>query len=193
MNKLDISNWKFFYLGDKKYFKIYRAQGRIPSCPSINFFVRSPSMLPVVSSSKENNGITAFYEKEIEEWGKIYPPRIITIANNGSIGESFFQPWEFCSTNDVTNCELVETDLNEHIAFFLCSIIKMERFRYSWGRKWGLEEMRNSKILLPINEKGEPDWLWMENYSKKIYGKVKKDILELLKSRERERERESKN
>jgi hypothetical protein len=105
-------------------------------------------VFPIISSSRENNGADSFLKKTKIENIELNPKNHITIANNGSVGKTFFQPLEFQATSDITILELMNQELNEYIAFFLCSVIKMERFRYSWGRKWGLEEMRNSRIKL---------------------------------------------
>ena len=51
--------------------------------------------------------------------------------------------------------------------------------------------MHNSRIKLPQDENGKPDWKFMENYSKEIFLKVKEIIYRVIETeRERERERE---
>ena len=58
---------------------------------------------------------------------------------------------------------------------FLTTMIKQEKFRYAYGRKWGINRMETSRIKLPaiVNSKGnyEPDWQYMESYIKSLpYG-----------------------
>ena len=56
--------------------------------------------------------------------------------------------------------------MNAYSALFLTTIINKEKYRFNYGRKWDKELMESSKIKLPINEQGEPDWQWIEDYIK---------------------------
>ena len=58
--------------------------------------------------------------------------------------------------------------MNIHIAFFLIPLIRKEKYRYSYGRKWGIGRMNESLIKLPVNKKGEPDFKFMEDYIKSL-------------------------
>jgi hypothetical protein len=49
---------------------------------------------------------------------------------------------------------------------FISVILRRERYRYSFGRKWHLERMKETKIRLPATSAGEPDWKTMSNYMK---------------------------
>src|SRR5207253_8269933 len=89
------------------------------------------SVIPIISSSQGNNGADNFIKKNERKDVKLNSKNLITIANNGSVGESFFQSLEFQVTSDVTILKLVHQELNEYIAFFLCSIIKFKRQHYS--------------------------------------------------------------
>jgi hypothetical protein len=51
---------------------------------------------------------------------------------------------------------------------FLITLIKKEKYRYSYGRKWGIGRMNESLIKLPVNEKKQPDFQFMENYIKSL-------------------------
>lgn len=59
---------------------------------------------------------------------------------------------------------------NKYIALFVCAVLRQEKYRYSYGRKWVLESMKSNVIKLP-EKSGEPDWLYMEDYIKSLpYG-----------------------
>ena len=49
---------------------------------------------------------------------------------------------------------------------FIITVIQKEKYRFSYGRKWGKEKMLQSKIKLPPDENGNPNWQYMENYIK---------------------------
>lgn len=44
----------------------------------------------------------------------------------------------------------------------------MEKFKFSYGRKWNLDQMKNSFLKLPLDENGEPNWEFMESYIKSL-------------------------
>lgn len=177
MNKLDTNNWKLFSLGDGSYFKIIRIKNPLTLSNYKFSWIKTKSTHPIVSSSGINNGTVNFII-EIEEW--LNSGKAITIAKDGSIGSCFWQSFDFYANSHIFILRLVKKEINEFLAFFLCSIVGLEKFRYSFGRAWILEDILKTKILLPQDEKGEPDWLWMENYTKKIWNKVKDDIIKLI-------------
>ena len=49
---------------------------------------------------------------------------------------------------------------------FIVSLLNMERFRYCYGRAFTLANIKKTKIRLPVNTKGLPDWKFMKNYIK---------------------------
>jgi len=189
MSKLDTSNWKFFTLGNNNYFKIIRIKNPLTLSNYKFSWIKTNSTYPIVSSSGVNNG-TVNFAVEVEEW--LNKGKVITIAKDGSIGSCFWQNSNFYANSHIFILQLVGKEMNEFLAFFLCGIISLEKFRYSFGRAWILKDVLKTKILLPQDEKGEPNWLWIENYSRKVFSKVKEDIIKLLETHTHT-ERESKN
>jgi hypothetical protein len=53
--------------------------------------------------------------------------------------------------------------LNEKIGMFIVTVLDLERYRYSFGRKYKTNLSKVS-IKLPATEQGEPDWDFMESY-----------------------------
>lgn len=121
-----------------------------------------PGTTPCIRATGQNNGITAFIAHEPNHDGNT-----ITVSYNGSIGEAFYQEKPHFSLDDV-NVLYPKFSLNKYIAFFLCTLIRKERFRFNYGRKWHLERMNETTIKLPVNKNGFPDWKYMENYIKAL-------------------------
>ena len=64
-----------------------------------------------------------------------------------------------------------DASFNKYIALFICAILRKEKYRYSYGRKWVLESMRSTVIKLPATVTSKPDYMCMENYLKSLpYG-----------------------
>jgi len=133
--------------------------------------------IPFLGATANNNGITEYYTlSEIEEnskigYGKneslnqkIFKGNCIAVTNNGSVGYAYYQASEFTCSHDVNPLYLRNKTLNPYIAKFLITIIEQQRVCFEYARKWRPKRMKKSKILLPINDKNEPDYAFMENY-----------------------------
>lgn len=150
---LNITEWKYFRYD--KLFTIERGKGiRIKDIVG--------GCTPFVTSIDSNNGVSAYVDSKPFHIGDT-----ITVNRNGSVAEAFYQSKPFCSTEDV-HVFNPKFKVNKYVAFFLVTLIRMEKYRYSYGRKWGIERMRESLIKLPIDEKGNPDFIFMENYIKSL-------------------------
>lgn len=117
---------------------------------------------PFIGSTELDNGVTAFIDKK-----PIHKSGTISVTYNGSVAEAFYQPQDFWASDDV-NVLYPKFSLNQYTALFLTTVIRKEKYRYNYGRKWHLERMRESKIKLPVNAKGDPDWKYMENFIKSL-------------------------
>ena len=61
--------------------------------------------------------------------------------------------------------------MNKYTGLFITCLLRQERYRYSYGRAYKLDSIRNTELRLPATPDGEPDWQWMENYIKSLpYG-----------------------
>ncbi len=118
--------------------------------------------VPFVTSTDSNNGVTDFISENPSHQGNV-----IGVNRNGSVGLAFYQSEAFCSTEDV-HIFIPKFKMNAYTAMYLCTLIKKESYRFSYGRKWGIERMKESFIKLPVNSEGIPDWQFMEDYIKSL-------------------------
>lgn len=115
---------------------------------------------PFIGAIDSNNGYRDFIGQE-----PIHEGNTITVNYNGSVGEAFYQPKDFWASDDV-NVLYPKFRFNKYIAMFIIPIIKKEKYRFNYGRKWESSRMKDSVIKLPVNKKGEIDTDLMENYIK---------------------------
>jgi hypothetical protein len=146
---VDPKQWKLFEL--QELFEIRKGK-RLTKARM------APGATPFVGAIDKNNGISAFVGQ-----AAIHQGNTLTVSYNGSIGEVFYQPKPFWCSDDV-NVLYPKFKLTPPIAMFLATVIRRERYRFSYGRKWDLERMRPSTIRLPTNGKNAPDWRLMEDY-----------------------------
>ena len=116
----------------------------------------------------ENNGVRQHIQVEPKD---ISAPNCITVNYNGSVGEAFYQAEPFWASDDVNILYADGWEMNKYNALFIVTVIKANRYRFSYGRKWTLEKMKDTILKLPQSEKGTPDFAYMEDYIKALpYG-----------------------
>lgn len=119
--------------------------------------------VPFVSASEQNNGLTGWTIHEPMHSGGV----ISVVRNGNSVASSFYQEDEFCSTEDV-HIFTPKFKINNYIALFICTLIKKEKYRFNYGRKWSIARMLDSEIKLPVKASGTPDFEFMERYIKSL-------------------------
>lgn len=117
---------------------------------------------PYIGSTDSRNGITAYVGQ-----APIHQGNTLTVAYNGSVAEAFYQAVPFWATDDV-NVLYPKFTMSDAIGLFLCALIRLEKFRFNYGRKWHLDRMKLSTIRLPVDSAGVPDWAFMERYIKTL-------------------------
>jgi hypothetical protein len=151
---LNTNVWKTFVLSDlfeiKKGKRLTKANMR-------------PGPTPFISAIDSNNGV-----RQRVNTDPLHPANVITVNYNGNgVAEAFFQLEPFWASDDVNVlCPKFPMDLPT--ALFLCTIIRREKYRFSYGRKWGLKRMKASAIKLPADPKGTPDWKFMRQFVKAL-------------------------
>lgn len=159
LHPLSIESWKEFCIGD--LFDVKKGK-RLTSDDQID------GDIPYIGAIDSNNGLA----NRIGQ-AAIHAGNTISLSYNGSVGEAFYQPEPFWATDDVNVLYFRPGNgitFNKYIALFICTVLRQEKYRYSYGRKWVLESMRETIIKLPARD-GKPDWEYMENYIKSLpYG-----------------------
>lgn len=127
-----------------------------------------------IGASAMNNGITAY----ISNNEKLHPKNTITISYNGSVGEAFYQDEPFWASDDV-NVLYPKFNMNFYIAMFLIPALKAAGRKYAFIDKWKKEDMEKDCIMLPVDDDGNPNWTYMENYIKATERKIEKSLTDL--------------
>lgn len=125
--------------------------------------------IPYASSTAMNNGIDGFIGNKDKI--RIFN-NCLTLANSGSVGATFYQPFEVIASDHVTKLE--ESTLNKYSYLFIANMVNRLGEKYSFNREINDKRIKREKIMLPINTNNEPDYEYMEKYMKAIeYKKLK--------------------
>lgn len=122
---------------------------------------RSHGATRFIGASEKNNGIT-----DLADLTPIFPSGTLTVVYNGnSVGNAFFQDQDYFACDDV-NVLVPKYPMSHWVQLFIATIIKHGRSRFTYGYKWTLTRMKATKVRLPVDADGIPDWTYMESFMK---------------------------
>lgn len=133
--------------------------------------------VPYVSSTAMNNGVDNFIQYDSKKMRKF--KNCLSVANSGSVGSSFYEPFEYIASDHVTH--LKNDKFNQYIYFFIATMTNRWSQKYNFNREINDPRISREKILLPVNSNDEPDYVYMEKYIKNIFYKKYSDYLEYVK------------
>jgi len=111
---------------------------------------------PYVTTQATNNGISGFYAFRTEKGN-------VLVVDSAVAGYCSYQGSDFSASDHVEKL-LPRFALNVYVGLFLATVINVEQYRYSYGRKCSQRALRKSTVKLPVTPNGEPDWRYMERY-----------------------------
>lgn len=69
------------------------------------------------------------------------------------------------------------SNMNRFSGLFIARMLRQTCSKYSYGKMGNKESIKREKVMLPINDNGKPDYLFMEQYIKYIILKLKTKYL----------------
>lgn len=159
---LNPDEWQWFKLGGPDGLFEIRKGKRLTSDD------QTEGETPYIGAIDSNNGVANMIGQ-----APIHKGNTISLSYNGSVGEAFYQPEAYWATDDVNALYLrpEHGTLSPALGLFVCTVLRHEKYRFSYGRKWTLDNMNTTKIKLPATSDGKPDWKFMEDYIKSLpYG-----------------------
>ena len=176
-NKIDITEWKEFKIGD--LFDIH---------PTKAYKLNNSSLLeknginPVVVNSSYNNGIGGYSNNDCTEQGNI-----VTFSDTTSSDSIFYQESEFIGYPHVQGLYPIgkykEKWSKYTYLFFITTFRKKAiNLNYDYVNKFTRESAKEILLKLPVDVNGDPDWNYMEQYMKTIECKVIESVKCLKRS-----------
>jgi len=154
---LDAKDWKEFTYDE--LFVVKKGKRVI-----IDEIMDSEGKYNFVSAIKYDNGIFCKTNLQPNQSANVIT---VNYDGNGGVAEAFYQDTPFWALDSV-NVLCPKFKINHFIGLFLVTLIRKERYRFNYGRKWHKDRMEKSIIRLPVDAKGIPDWAFMENYVKTL-------------------------
>jgi hypothetical protein len=153
---IDSSDWQYFRIGT--LFAIQNCK-----CTNAGNLIDGDDIY-YVGAKKNDNGIM---KKVVYDSGLVTKGNCIIFIcdGHGSVGYSNYMDIDFIGSTTLSVG--YHAKLNKYTGLFLTAVLDLERPRYSYGRKYR-KSLPETKIKLPTDKNGEPDWQFMENYIKSL-------------------------
>lgn len=177
---LKTDEWKEFRVGD--LFDLKPTKGKDST------ELLDGNDIAYIGAKKEMNGFMMRCQLNgFEEWVSDGNCIVFICLGAGSAGYATYQKDDFIGMSGKTICGY-NKNLNPIIGNFLVTILDCERPKYSFGRSWTGDRLKNTIIKLPIQHNPDgtpyidpnhtysedgyvPDWQFMEDYMKALpYG-----------------------
>lgn len=150
--------WKSFFIGD--LFSVKRPLARNKDDYEVGD-------IPFVASGSVNNGVMkcckTLENEKLDEGG------CITVSPVD--GSAFYQPYSFLGRGGAGSSILIlySDNLNLYSGQFIAKMIANTcACKYSYGHMGNKDGIRRERIMLPVDENNNPDYQFMEKYSKNL-------------------------
>ena len=152
---LDISEWKSFNLST--FFDVKGSK----TTPKRELQEIGKGAYPYLTTSSVNNGVEGFYDHFTDEGN-------ILIVDSAVRGVCSYQKDNFTASDHVEKL-VPNFKMNVYHAMFFASIINSEQYRYSYGRKYNQDRIRDTELKVPcVKGTKDLDLDFIENFIKRL-------------------------
>ena len=162
--RLDDREWGTFYIGDM--FIVKR-----PAARNKDDYVEGT--VPFVASGSVNNGVLKCCEPHAEE--RLDEAGCITVSPVD--GSAFYQPYDFLGRGGAGSSVLMlyKKGINLYSGQFIARMIAQTcSVKYNYGHMGNKDNIKRERIMLPVTEDGEPDYQFMEDYTRELMERKRK-------------------
>lgn len=144
--------------------KIYKAEAHVKG--EFEYYnVPSENTIRFISRTEMNNGCDCYIA--CNNLSGIEKANAIAIGD--TTATCSFQGEDFVCGDHMVICR--GDWINQYTALFIISVLKREKYKYSYGRAFKMELISNTVLKLPATVNNTPDWNYMESYIKSLpYG-----------------------
>lgn len=135
-----------------------------------------PGKRPFIGATDNGNGVTGFVGND----NASKDSNVLGVNYNGAPCIAFYHPYECIFTDDVKRLHLRNYKNGKFVLLFFASLFAQQRSKYSYGYKFKEMRMLRQKLMLPVDDSGEPDYEYMEQYSKNMMLRKYKQYLEFI-------------
>lgn len=170
MMRLDDREWKDFAVPE--IFQNIQRGKRLKNADHI------PGVVPYVSSTANNNGVDDYIEAS--DGTRVFE-NCISLANSGSVGTAFYEPFAFVASDHVTSLKCKEA--NKYIYLFLKTVLEKQGSNFNFNREINDLRIKKMRVMLPVSDNGKPDFQFMEDFVCELMTKKRKQYRNFVEKR----------
>lgn len=166
---LDEKEWDEFFIGD--LFEVSRPKSR--NKDDYDF-----GNTPFVASGALNNGVMKCCDAKQDE--QLDAGNCITVSPVD--GSTFYQPMDFLGRGGAgSSILMLRSDwLNLYLGQFIARTVRQTCSKYTYGHMGNKDSIKRERIMLPVDDTGEPDYEYMEQYAKNMMLRKYQQYLEFI-------------
>lgn len=174
MKLIDTKQWKEFMIYELCKTTMVGNKLQVPTGASVSVKQLREGNIPKISVSGINNGIVGYYHSKDKNY-RVYN-NFISVSFLGTV---FYQEGDAQLDMKVHCLKLKDIELNRNLALFLVTVIRKSIMLYNYADQISSTVLPYLSVKLPVDEIGNPDYVYMENFIKSKMEKAKKNLLYL--------------
>lgn len=182
MGKIDTSEWKEFRIKDLFETQKKGNKLQVPTGASVPVQdLLEDGATPRITVTGSNNGIFGFYDycgKNIADY-RVFN-NFVSVSFLGTV---FYQEGNATLDMKVHCLKPKGITLNKYIGRFLVGAIRASLRESSYSDQISSTILPEMTIMLPKDKTGQPDWVYMEEYMRKVEEKAKNVLNHFEKDR----------
>ena len=162
MERLNEKQWKAFEL--QELFPVIEATKGKTTAGLVN-----GDDLPYIAAAKSITGCQVCSAEANDEWKSAGNGMVFVQLGDGAAGLAHYIPMDFIGMSGKTSVGYSEK-LNPCNGVFISRCLSANKAIFSHGHSWTGKRLRGSKNMLPVDDKGKPDYAYMTLYSTEMRG-----------------------
>ena len=163
MERLSEKEWKAFPIDDEFRMK---KQGNVPTGALVSNSVLKDGMYPRIRVTSQNNGINGFTNVCDDKNYRAYS----NFVSMSFLGNAFYHPYTASLDMKVHCLQYKDTKLNPAMGLFTVTMAERIASGTNYGNQLSSNDLAAKQILLPVDDKGNPDYAYMTLYSTEVRG-----------------------
>lgn len=137
-----------------------------------------PGNWPYVSSSGLNNGVADWIQST--DNSRVFGESI-SLANSGSVGTAFYEPFEYVASDHITSFHLENG--SKLVYLFMATCLEKQKHNFGFNREVNEARLKRLRLMLPVNEQGKPDFKFMADYVRERLSQKRQSCLDYVHDR----------
>lgn len=123
--------------------------------------------LPYIAAAKSIIGCQVCSAEANDEWKSEGNGMVFVQLGDGAAGLAHYAPMAFIGMSGKTSVGYSDK-LNLYTGLFIERCLSSNKSLFSHGHSWTGKRLLNTKVMLPVDDEGRPDYEYMEQYAKNM-------------------------